>query len=154
MKVVKEFDDKHRAFGKALLALRDKYAASAVYANSTFAGLKFKGQVPRGWNRRKDGLCVPNTRTKAGKAARAEVDALPAGFDAWSFSVALGKEFLNFTDKNVVHFSTYGRYGDKFVLCVPGACAVHPQGCVELKKSEFLKIVEDAAAAFQTGKAH
>jgi len=147
MLVVHEFEEKQRQFGEAIIGIRDKYGAKEVhaYGRRSFAGLKFDGNIPKGWRQRKDGISVPDTRTKAGKEVREEVNAIPRGFDPWSFSSALGEAFLHFGDGKV-YFSTVGQFGDKYVLCVPAPCKVQPEGCTELKTSEYWQIREAETA--------
>lgn len=154
MQVVRKHLALLKEFRQAIEALRVKHGAAAVFThgNRSFAGLKFAGEAPRGWRRREDDLCVPDARLKAGREAKQDVEALPRGYDEWNFAGDLGENYLFFGSGHV-YFSTFGQYGDKFVLRVPAACQVKPEGCTDLKMSEYWKIREDAGVSAEPEQA-
>lgn len=145
MTVIGKHEQKWKAFSAAVEEFRIRHGADGAftYGRHGFAGLQFKGDAPEGWRKRQDGMAVPNTRCKAGRALKKEIDALPHGFDAWTFSDELGEGYTHWWDGKI-YFSTVGQYGDKYVLRVPAPCQVKPDGCTELKTSEYWQIREAA----------
>jgi hypothetical protein len=148
MQVVLKHEGQFKVFAESIEAFRKKHGAESAlaYGNRSFAGLRFSGQVPKGWRQRQDGAFVPDSRCKDGRGIKKEVDALPRGFDAWTFSSELGESYLHFTDGNV-HFSTFAKYGDQYVLSVPAVCRAVPEGCTELKMTEYWQIREATTPA-------
>jgi hypothetical protein len=145
MQVVLKHQAKFKEFAEAIEAFRKKHGAelALAYGNRSFAGLQFSGEIPKGWRKRQDGTCVPDSRCREGREIKKEVIKLPSGFDPWTFSSELGESYLHFTDGHV-YFSTFANCGGKYVLSVPAACRVEPEGCTELKMSEYWKIREEA----------
>lgn len=145
MHVVQKHMKRHKEFQSAIEAFKVKHGADSLYTygNTSIAGLRFDRELPKGWKRRQDGMCVPDARCKLGKEIKLEMKELPHGFDHWTFSSDLGESYLHFGGGQV-HFSTLGQFGDKYVLGVPAACRVNPEGCTELKMSEYWQIREAA----------
>lgn len=150
MQVVRKHEEQYKVFCKALEDLRIKYNAKEVltYGCRSFAGLKFAGEIPKGWRTCQDGRCVPDSRCKIGKEIKKETNALPRGYDEWDLSSDLGEGYLYF-DAGHVYFSGAAKYGDKYILRVPASCCVMPEGCTKLKMSEYWQIREQSGAAHQ-----
>ena len=154
MTVIREFEQKYREFRDAVEAMRVKHGAKEAftYGRRGFAGLKFEGETPKGWRKRNDGICVPDSRCKAGKQIKKEVRNMPSGWDAWTFSSALGEGFIYFGD-GAAWFSAAMKFGDKYVLRVPSASKVVPEGCTELKMSEYWALREAAGCGGEESEA-
>lgn len=147
MDVVRKHEGLYRHFQKSIAEFQAKHQAqgSFTYGQRSLAGLRFDNELPKGWKLRKDGCAVPDTRCNAGRELKKEFDAVPRGYDSWALSDDLGKEYSYWGDGKV-YWSTVGKFGEQYVLSVPARCRVAPQGCTELKMSEYWKIREESGA--------
>lgn len=143
MKVIAAHEQRYRGFQDAVHAFKKKHGAESVftYGPRSLAGLGFKGDPPKGWRLQEDRCAVPDGRCKEGRAFRQEMKALPSGFDAWSFSEDLGSDYISWEDGRVF-FSTFQKFGERYILYTPSGCKVKPAGCRKLKMSEYWKIRE------------
>jgi hypothetical protein len=137
-----------RAANIATQKFQEKYKASEALIRSDgwrFVGLVFKGSTPEGWRSSAE-CCVPDRRTRLGKAIAVEIDTLPKGVSGFDFSARLAHEFgqeFVYWGNGTVQWSTFGVYGDNVVFSVPAACNFKAEGCTELKTTEFLTLTEE-----------
>lgn len=148
--VINECTATRKACQIAALAFRDKYKAKDVVIGTDSGrlwGLTFEGQAPEGWRFNKANYYVPSLRTKRGKEIKAEIEALPKAVSGLGFSDRLSKEFgvdFTFFGGSTMSWATYGHVGDKLLLSIPVEIKFVPEGCTELKVSEYQQIVKEA----------
>ena len=154
MAVIQKAYGSHRAFTRAMTALRKEIKASEVWITGgiQFCGARFSGELPPGW-RMNAKYAVPDKRNKIGKELSRKIESLPRAMDSWDFSHAMNKEFPANEKGNSgffhwgdgqVSFTSWGKYGDAYVLSVPAGCRVNLEGCTELKMSEYWQLKESA----------
>jgi hypothetical protein len=134
-------------------AFRKEIGADHLYVRGDgsgyFVGVAFSDSgAPEGW-RFNGEYHVPNKRSKVGKAIARRLEQFPTGVDGFTFTSMLesatGHAYMVWKD-NTCAWATFGVFQDKVILSVP-AGTVPPEGCTELKVSEYYRIVEDAQAA-------
>ena len=136
--------DQELAYREAASAFARSFGTERWMKNGgQLLGLIFDGPAPAGWRQSRD-YWVPDQRTKEGRSIKRQIDKLPHGFDAWTFSADLGEDFLIY-DGNSIHFSGIGKFGEQIILTVPvkpGTSRATPEGCTELKMSEYWALRE------------
>jgi hypothetical protein len=144
MKAINECRDQHARFFAAAEVFQTEHNARAfvIEERSRLCGLEFEGEAPEGWRTKTgEAWCVPDTRTKTGRAIKREMAMLPEGDNPARFSDMLGREYTHDDDRYTA-WSSFCIYDDAVILSVPAACKAKPEGCTELKMSEFYRITE------------
>jgi tRNA G37 N-methylase Trm5 len=145
MKTINECRDQHARFLAAAKVFQTEHKARAVIIEerSRLCGLEFDGEAPEGWRTKTgEAWCVPDANTKTGRAIKREITALPEGYNPARFSDMLGPEYTHDDDRHTA-WSSFSIYNDVVILSVPAACRAKPEGCIELKMSEFYRITEE-----------
>jgi hypothetical protein len=134
---------KKEDFRAAILAIQKEFGAKDAWTRGArFDSLEFEGEPPEGWKKRKrETGCVPD-QTKAARAIRGRIKALPGGIDVWELSRLLG--CAHWAD-NHVYFPIPEKIGDQWILSVHKDLEKEPEGCVPIKVSEYYRLVESRA---------
>lgn len=145
MKVIQDVRRINREFQQALKLVRDQYGATdAWHEDYRFAGLTFSGKPPAGWRKRKN-YCVPDKRTKEGRAIADALVHVPRGVNILRFGRMLSdalKQDLAHWGRTHVSFPSLHNPGGKYILGVPLACKTTSlPGCRELRMSEVAKLL-------------
>jgi hypothetical protein len=148
---VKQFFADDRVTQKAADAFAAEFeAAHCMHNGYRIIGIQmpYGAKTPHGFRKNRQGTCVPNKRTQAGRDLAKQIDALPRVPD-------LSDYVLGDRPSRLVEFADGGL---RFVQCGAHSFedAVHiemregdkpPEDCVPIKRSEHYRRVEAAEAA-------
>lgn len=154
LEAIKGYQDRVQAFYDHGKAVATKYGATNwCYRGSFVTGLKFAGDPPKGWIVYQDpdleGFWKPTKRGKAGKEA-VELFQSVTRPHAIEFAGLLHGHPTDYepdsSGRLLIRYPTYRQFGETFILLLPiagdGSTMDPPEGCEEIKASEYWQIKE------------